>query len=428
MPIPLINYVLSEGISGIPYFWTIIKTVPWLVALYLLKWYCGGAVNTSERNMHSKVVLMTGGTSGIGASVARELATRGAQIVLLTQHPLTDPFLVEYIMDLRTTTNNELITAEEVDLTSLHSVRKFATKWVDNAPPRRLDMVILCANTQTPAWGKRGVTEDGIELDWGLNYVANFHLLSILSPALRAQPPDRDVRILFGTCSSYIGGSFPEKTSKKERKAKSAPQPPTPTYKNLRPARTTSPYANSKLALMTFAQSFQKHLSSYVRPDKQPNNARILLVNPGWTRTPGMQRFLTFGSLWGLLLYIILYPLWWLLLKSADQGAQSFLYAAMEAGFVLGEGGAMVKECSEVKIVRDEVSNDYVQQELWKDTETIIQQLEKEGAVRRAKEAKLAESEKKEKEKGSEKADESGSTETANAKKAGSRRSRKAGS
>ena len=82
--------------------------------------------------------------------MARDLATRGAQLVLLTQHELSDPFIVDYIDDLRETTNNSLITAEQVDLSSLHSIRKFATKWVDNAPPRRLDMIILCANTFTP--------------------------------------------------------------------------------------------------------------------------------------------------------------------------------------------------------------------------------------------------------------------------------------
>jgi NAD(P)-dependent dehydrogenase (short-subunit alcohol dehydrogenase family) len=74
--------------------------------------------------------------SGIGAEVAKGLAGRGAQLVLLTQHALTDPFLVDYIEDLRTQTNNELITAEQVDLASLHSIRNFATKWIDNLPPR----------------------------------------------------------------------------------------------------------------------------------------------------------------------------------------------------------------------------------------------------------------------------------------------------
>lgn len=135
----------------------------------------------------------------------QELATRGAQIILLTHHAPSDPFLVDYIEDLRTVTNNELIYAEQVDLSSLHSIRLFATKWVDNAPPRRLDMIILCANVMTPYFGTGQKTKDGLEAEWMINYLSTFHLLSILSPAIRAQPPDRDVRILFSTCSSYIG-------------------------------------------------------------------------------------------------------------------------------------------------------------------------------------------------------------------------------
>lgn len=56
-------------------------------------------------------------------------------MVLLTQHALNDPFLVDFIEDMRQETKNELITAEQVDLESLHSIRTFATKWIDNAPP-----------------------------------------------------------------------------------------------------------------------------------------------------------------------------------------------------------------------------------------------------------------------------------------------------
>jgi NAD(P)-dependent dehydrogenase (short-subunit alcohol dehydrogenase family) len=294
---------------------------------------------------------------------------------------------------LRTATNNELVTAEQVDLASLYSVRKFATKWVDNAPPRRLDMIILCANTLTPGWKPVDVTEDGIDSVYGLNYVANFHLLSILSPAVRAQPPDRDVRILFATCASYMGGDLdslptsPGKASKKLSKTNLAP----PVFAT----RSVSTYATSKLALTTFAHSFQSHLARYGRPDKAPNNVRVLLVDPGFTRTPSTRRWLTLGTLWGLFAYLVTYPLWWLVLKSPDKGAQSFLYAAMEARFgaALGlgegqdEGVRMVKECREVPVMRvDVVKDEKAQQKLWQETEELILKLEKEGAVKRSKE------------------------------------------
>ncbi|KAH3980177.1 hypothetical protein HBI70_007370 [Parastagonospora nodorum] len=378
MPVNIIAAAFSEGLSSIPGGWTAVKIIPALALLYLLKWYFNGAVNLSERNMHSKVVMVTGGTAGIGAEVVKGLATRGAQIVLLVQQPLTDPFFVDYIEDLRTETGNELITAEHVDLTSLHSIRLFATKWVDNAPPRRLDMIILCANTMTPPGGKATMTEDGLESTWGLNYIANFHLLSILSPALRAQPPDRDVRIIFGTCSAYMGGKLPEFDAKPKKGAKAEATDPV----------ATSVYATSKLALMTFADAFQKHLSNYARPDKKPMNARVIMVDPGWTRTPGMRRFLTFGSLWGLALYIFMWPLWWLVLKSGDQGAQTFLYAAMEAQWGRGEGSYFLKECRRVTWTRKEIEDEVLQKQLWESSSKTIEVLEKESAKRRAVEKK----------------------------------------
>ncbi|KAF2856254.1 oxidoreductase-like protein [Plenodomus tracheiphilus IPT5] len=335
--------------------------------------------------MHSKVIIVTGGTSGIGAEVVRGLAHRGAQIVLLVRQPLSDPFLVDYIEDLRTQTNNELITAEYVDLESLHSIRQFATKWVDNAPPRRLDMIVLCANTMTPPGAKATATEDGLESTWGLNYLANFHLLSILSPALRAQPPDRDVRIIFGTCAAYMGGKLPESFSDsgKTKAKKSA---------NTEPGQLdfapSAVYATSKLALMTFAVAFQKHLSNYARPDKKPMNARVIMVDPGWTRTPGMRRYLTFGSLWGLAVYLFMWPIWWLILKSGDAGAQTFLYAAMEAQWGRGDGNYFLKECRRVKWSRPEIDDEDLQKKLWESSEKTVELLEKESARKRAVEKK----------------------------------------
>lgn len=203
-----------------------------------------------------------------------------------------------------------------------------------------------------------------------VNYLSTFHLLSILSPAIRAQPPDRDVRVLFGTCSSYIGGSIDLTATETASKSGSAS------------------HARTKLALMVFAQAFQKHLDAYHRPDKQPNNARVLIVDPGFSRTPGMRRWLTGGSLLGLLAYLAVWPLWWLILKSSEQGAQSFLYAAMEAEYGRGQGGKMIKECKEIKTLRAEVEDEEIAKSLWESSEKQIERLEKQGAAKRALEKK----------------------------------------
>ncbi|PYH72889.1 putative oxidoreductase [Aspergillus vadensis CBS 113365] len=394
MPIPIITTAITEGTNSIPHLWSILKLLPWAVVLAALKYYFGGARNTSERLMHSKVVMITGGTSGIGAQVTSALASRGAQIILLTQHPATDIFLSEYIEDLRRSTNNQLIYAEQVDLSSLHSIRTFATKWIDNVPPRRLDMVILCGNAAPPVSQKRKLTVDGIDEEWMVNYLANFHLLSILSPALRAQPAHRDVRVVFTTCSSYIGAKWDLRQLQRE-KAKP---------KTKKAAKGVSLYGLSKLSLMVFAQSFQKHLNAFKRPDNQPCSARVIMVDPGFTRTPGMRRWMTGGSLWGLLVYLVTWPVWWLVLKSPQQGAQSVLYAAMEAEYGRGEGGWMIKECKEVDLARKEVKDEEAGKMLWEFSEKLIEVKERESAVRRAlanKEKEVAEQMEKNKASGS---------------------------
>ena len=427
MPIYFLSDVVLKGVDAIPSpLFPILKALPLVGLTWLLKWYFAGASNTSERLLHSKVVLVTvshcaraslaercndtvqGGTSGIGAAVVHDLASRGAQIILLTHHPPSDPFLVDYIDDMRTSTGNELIYAEQVDLASLQSIRLFATKWVDNAPPRRVDMIVLCADTLNPRFGVTTKSQDGVDPVWAINYLSNFHLLSILSPALRAQPPDRDVRIIFTTCASYVGGNLKGITDDKD------------------PLPLGRKYETSKLALMVFAQGFQKHLDNYQRPDKQSNNARVIVVDPGFSRTPGMRRWLTMGSLWGLLLYLILWPLWWLVLKSPIEGAQSILRAVMEAELGRGHGGRFLRECKVVEYLRKEINDQEAQQKLWTFSEKQIEALEKEGAVRRA----LA---KKDKEKPkseavvAEELDKASEQQSKDRKPQGSRRGRKAG-
>ncbi|KAI2628385.1 short chain dehydrogenase/ reductase [Xylaria nigripes] len=381
MPLPFLYDAVVHGAPAwVPIWardpWNICQLVAGFVVLYLIKIYSSGAKNRADRSMHGRVVMITGGTSGIGAVVTRELAQRGAQIVLLTRLPPSNPFLADQIGALRQETNNQMIYAEQVDLTSLYSIRKFATKWIDNAPPRRLDTIILCANTLAPPGQKRVETEEGIEEMWMVNYLANFHLLGILSPALRAQPVDRDVRVIMPTCSSYIASpALGDALSKKKWSPRMA-------------------YSRSKLAMMVFGQAYQKHLDSYKRPDEMPMNTRVVFVDPGFTRTPGMRRWLTRGSIWGLILYVFTYFLPWMFLKSAEMGAQSILYATLESELGRGAGGKLIKECMEVDFARTDVKNEDVAKELWETSDKLIEKTEKEQAALRALEKKHEEEQK----------------------------------
>ena len=156
-------------------------------------------------------------------------------------------------------------------------------------------------------------------------------------------------------------------------------------------------YALSKFALMNFALSFQRHLSSFKRPDGLPPCTRVLVVDPGHTRTPGTRRWMTGGSLWGLLLYLITWPFWCLVLKSPQQGAQSILYAAMEEEYGRGVGGWFIKECREMDLARTDVRDEDVGKRLWEFSEKQIEEAEKESAMKRAVEKKETEARRRKK-------------------------------
>jgi len=59
MPIPLLGDLLFKGIHSVPFAVPILKALPCLLLIYLLKIYFGGARNTSERLMRSKVIMIT---------------------------------------------------------------------------------------------------------------------------------------------------------------------------------------------------------------------------------------------------------------------------------------------------------------------------------------------------------------------------------
>lgn len=59
MPLPLIAQVVHDGISSVPFAMPILKTIPWIAAIVLLKIYFEGARTKAERLMHSKVVMVT---------------------------------------------------------------------------------------------------------------------------------------------------------------------------------------------------------------------------------------------------------------------------------------------------------------------------------------------------------------------------------
>lgn len=377
MPIDIISSMLYDGPEVVPG-WEYVKLyAPVVAGLGALKYYCGGTSNTWERDMHGKVFMVTGGTSGMGARLVYELATKGAQIILLVRST-EDAWVVDYVEELRDSTNNAMIYAEECDLASLHSIRLFATKWLDNQPPRRLDGVLCCAAESIPVGKTKQVTKEGIERQLGINYFGHFHLLTLLGPSLRVQPPDRDVRVLLATCSTQALAEVDEGDLLWENRRYPTNQP-------------WKVYGTSKLLLGLFAKEYQRQLMEYERKDKAVCNVRINLINPGLMRTPSTRRFLSMGTVWGLILYVIMWPFWFLVLKSSIQGAQSFIFALSAPIFIKLTGGNVVQECKIVTKVRKEMDDEELQKKIFQNTESAISTLEKQAAIERKREEKAAE-------------------------------------
>lgn len=356
---------------------------------YLLYRFCQGSRNPYDGvDMHGKVVLVTGGTSGIGAAVVHDLARRGAQVVLLVRS-VTDGWTQEYVADLRERTDNDLIFAEACDLSSLASVRRFATTWIDSTPVRRLDQVILCAGVALPMYTDRRTTADGVELHLGVNYLAPRLLLTLLGPCLRAQPAERDVRVVATTCASHLLAETDLRDMEFQGRG----------YPSARPWRASGA---SKLLLMTMLVDQQRRLDAFVRPDGLPCRVNCLLVDPGFARTGSLRRWVSMGTLPGLALYLLTYPLWFVLCKSAEGAAQGVLFASMGPTCSADvhhhddhddddgvRGGELYGECTRKPVRRPEVRDPDFQRALWDASETLTREVE----VRSALAKKVAERE-----------------------------------
>lgn len=369
MPLDIIQSAVIHGAAETIPGWEAIKTYgPLVLGLGLTKYYFRGSTNTWERDMHGKVYMVTGGTSGLGAEIARELALKGAQVILLVRS-IDDSWLIEYIDDLRESTGNFMIYAEECNLNSLYSIRKFATRWLDNKPPRRLDGVICLAAEAIPIGKPRQTTEEGVEKQLGINYLSHYHLLTLLAPALRSQPPDRDVRVLVASCASQSLGEVDLKDLLSENK-------------RYQQNKSYKVYGTSKLLLGLFVKEMQRRCNQYERKDNMPCNIKFNMVNPGMMRTPSTRRFLSMGTIWGLILYLILFPVWYLFFKNAYEGQQSFLYALWAPQFLQIDGGHFIQECKIITPSRKEFQDEELQKKVYEQTESIIGRLEKQSALK----------------------------------------------
>src|ERR1700674_2385338 len=143
------------------------------------------------RPMTVKVVLVTGGTGGIGKATATGLAALGARVGI-TGRDLE--CAEQAAAEIRASSGNLAIDAFAADLSSQAEVRRLAAAVLDAYP--RLDVLV---NNVGGFWAHRHPTADGLEHTFALNHLASFLLTNLLLDRLKASAPARVV-----TVSSHI--------------------------------------------------------------------------------------------------------------------------------------------------------------------------------------------------------------------------------
>ena len=136
--------------------------------------------------MKGKRVFITGGNSGIGLVAASELAKQGAEIVLACKPSKK----TELAISLLNTVSSVPVINLEVDLASLESVRNLAARFLEKYDS--LDVMINNAGIFPP---KQKFTQDGFEMQFGVNHLAHFLLTNRLLGCLERSSPSRIITV-----------------------------------------------------------------------------------------------------------------------------------------------------------------------------------------------------------------------------------------
>jgi NAD(P)-dependent dehydrogenase (short-subunit alcohol dehydrogenase family) len=199
-----------------------------------------------------KTAIVTGANSGLGFETALALARAGATVVMASRseskgHAAVDRVKAKY--------SGAKVVFMGLDLASLASVRDFAAQI--NATLGSLDMLIN--NAGVMALLNRQVTQDGFEMQIGVNYLGHFALAALLLPLLRQSKKPRVVQL---SSIAHKRGAINLDDLNSERNYKPWPV-----------------YSQSKLAMLIFALELQR------RSDRAGWGILSTAAHPGFSRT-----------------------------------------------------------------------------------------------------------------------------------------------
>lgn len=132
-----------------------------------------------------KLVLITGGTDGIGKQTVFNLANSGAKIVLVGRNKEKTENVVNETIE---KTGNQDIDYLLADLTKQSEIRNLAQEFGEKY--KKLDVLF---NNAGGSFTKRVITEDGVEKTFALNQLSYFLLTHLMLPLLKKSKESRIV-------------------------------------------------------------------------------------------------------------------------------------------------------------------------------------------------------------------------------------------
>jgi NAD(P)-dependent dehydrogenase (short-subunit alcohol dehydrogenase family) len=210
----------------------------------------------SDESMAGKTCLVTGATAGIGEVTARELARRGAAVVLVGRSQERCAAKAEAI---RRETGNPSVEFLRADLSSQAEVRRLAGEFRERH--RRLDVLV---NNAGALFARRRESVHGIEMTLALNHLAYFLLTNLLLDTLKASAPARVVNVSSDAHQIVRGFDFDDPQAKARRGLRAYGQSKLPGLLCTLFAPWAHPafvrYAESKLANLLFTYELARRL------------------------------------------------------------------------------------------------------------------------------------------------------------------------
>ncbi|XP_067879773.1 retinol dehydrogenase 14a [Heterodontus francisci] len=302
------------------------------LAVSLSRWFMsGGAVRLLESaSMRGQTVIVTGANSGIGKATAAGLARLQARVILACRDEKAAEEAAQEIRQ-QAGGSGELL-VRRLDLASLSSVRSFCQRIIEEEP--RLDVLINNAGIFQCPYMK---TEDGFEMQFGVNHLGHFLLTNLLLDLLKRSAPSRIV-VVSSKLYKYGEINFDDLNSEKSYNKSFA-------------------YGRSKLANILFTHELAKKL--------EDTGVTANVLHPGIVRT-NLGRHINIPLLGQPLFKMVS----WAFFKTPEQGAQTTLYLATSPE-VKGVSGKYFGDCKQEELL-SKAMDDMVAKKLWDASERMV--------------------------------------------------------